>query len=165
MKYQDEYEQQQTLLNPASTRIEIEGWLTDERYLYHPNSYGEYVVKFQPMSNDDMHRFFEMAERCKMEVEMLKGPHSSKIAANSYEDSKGCPYASQLFKPYLDINEEKYQEWYHRSFSNQPFTIKGHFRDTQDGRIYFQIDYLDVTKEVYSVSAPVTNEDVDDDDW
>ena len=117
------------------------------------------------MTNDDIHRFFEIAERCKMEVEMMKGPQSSKVAGNSYEDSKGCPYASQLFKPLLDISEERYEDWYHRSFSNQPFTIKGHFRDTKDGRIYFQIDYLDRFELPEPEDIP-TPEDYDpDDDW
>jgi len=164
-RYQNEYQKEETILTPGSTRIQLEGWITDDTYIFSPNQYGEYIVKFQPQTNDDLNRFFEAAERSLMEVEMMMGPYSGKTATKHYEDNRGCPYSSQLFAPIVNVNKEQYNNIYFRCINGQCTTIKGHFRDGPDGSVYFQVDYIDLYEPDEPVEEPLPDNYDPDDDW
>ena len=164
-RYQNEYQKEETILTPSATQIQLQVWITEDTYIFSPNQYGEYLVKFQPLSNDDLHRFFETGERSLMEVEMMKDPHSSRTATKAYEDSRGCPYSSQLFAPVVNVNEEQYYNIYSGCINAQYATIKGHFRDGPDGRIFFQVDYIDLYEPEIPVAEPLAHDYDPDDDW
>lgn len=149
-----------TYLTPGATRIRFEAMVMDYKYLFTPNRFGEYIGEFLIGCSDDYHRFMELGERCIMEVEMRRDPRGNKIPKKAYEHKKGYVIASQLFPPRINITEENSY-----LFRQAIASIAGHFRDGPDGSIYFQLDYLDVVEEVYDDAAPVTNEEVDDDDW
>ena len=151
---------EKTHLTPGATRIRFEAWVMDYKYLFNPMYGGEYRGLLQIANADDYHRFMELGERCLMELEMRRDPRGNKLPKKAYETEKGYAIASQLFAPRISINEEQSY-----ILDRQTASIAGHFRDGPDGSIYFQLDYLDVVEEVYDDAAPVTNEDVDDDDW
>jgi len=155
MNYKEE-----TYLTPGGTKIRFEAWVMDYKYLFKPNYGEEYRAILQIANANDLHSFMELGERCIMEVEMRRDPRGNKIPKKEYEAKKGYVIASQLFPPRINITEDK-----SHLFKWEIASIAGHFRDGPDGSIYFQLDYLDVVEEVYDDSAPVTNEDVDDDDW
>jgi len=155
MNYKEE-----TYLTPGSTKIRFTAWVMDYKCLFKPNYEGLYKGLLQIANVDDYHRFVELGERCLMEVEMRRDPLGNKSPTKAYETDKGYAIASQLFAPRISITEEQSY-----ILDRQTASIAGHFRDGPDGSIYFQLDYLDVVEEVYDDAAPVTNEDVDDDDW
>ncbi len=155
---------EETYLTPGGTRIRFEAWVVDYKYLFKPMhltlSRDEYTAILQIADSADYHRFMELGERCIMEVEMKRHPRGNKIPKKAYEHKKGYVIASQLFPPRINFTEEKINllKW-------EKASIAGHFRDGPDGSIYFQLDYVDVVEPVYEDTAPVNNQDVDDDDW
>jgi len=151
---------EQTYLTPGESRIRFEAWVIDDKYLFNPNYGGEYRVSLQLANTDDYHRFMELGEWCLMELEMRRDPRGNKTPKNCYQTNKGFALASQLFAPIINISEDK-SFLLHREI----VSIAGHFRDGPDGSVYFQLDYLDVYEHTYPEVAPVSNQDIQEDDW
>ena len=154
MNYKEE-----TYLTPGGTRIRLIAWVMDYEHLFKP-LYGEYRVILQIANDDDYLNFMNLGERCLMKVEMMRDPLGNKSPTKAYETDKGYAIASQLFAPRINIIEEQSY-----ILDRQTVSVVGHFRDGPDGSIYFQLDYIDVVEEVYDDAAPVSNEDIDNDDW
>ena len=57
---------EQTYLTPGGTKIRLEAWVMDYKYLFKPTYGGDYKGLFQIANADDYHRFMELGERCLM---------------------------------------------------------------------------------------------------
>lgn len=130
---------EETLLSPNETQISLEIIVLDADNIRYPNRYDEYVLTFMPLNHTDEQRFHEVAEKCMMNIERMKGPWSTKRPNKKFITPRDkFFYSSQLFAP--KINDK---ELHHDYMPNRKASIKGHFRDLPNGDVVFNIEYLD----------------------
>jgi hypothetical protein len=128
----------ETILNPKQTQIRFDCWLRDTDNISEPNGYGEYVFTVQPVSVGDHQLIFEAGATAQSQVEMSLDPYSSKVVRNCYESKMGEPVFSQLFQPIVAPEMESWE------LMNRQASITAHFRDSVDGKVFLQADYIDV---------------------
>jgi hypothetical protein len=152
-----------TLLLPTETHWRCEAWLLNTDHLLQWNKFDEYSFSFHPQTMSEHQMLFETIDMAKMLVEMRQSRFSSKVRVSdksSYE-RQGTLYCSQLFAPKLNIKVDHPDQLRERLVS-----ISGHIRDTKDGRVYLQADYIDCYAiddgEPEIVVAPVST---DTEDW
>ena len=155
---QNQYDEQ-TILSPLDTSIDLEVKIMDADYTLNPNGYGEYITEFMPLTSTDEQRFFEVAERCIMQIECNKSQYSRKEPHFQFTNKKKFFYANQLFSP--KVNEQVMDSMY---LYMRDASVKGHFRDLDNGAILFQIDYLDMYEQPEATSF-TSEDDGDDDFW
>ena len=131
--------QEETILSPIDTSIDLEVMIMDADNTVEPNSYGEYVTIFMPLTGTDEQRFLEVAERCIMQIECNKPQWSRKEPFFQFNNREKFFYATQLFQPKVNEAVRGGMQLYMRDAS-----VKGHFRDLDNGAILFRIDYLDM---------------------
>lgn len=150
-----------TILSPTETHWRCEAWLIDTDFIRNWNKFDEYVFSFSPETMTDHQMLFETIDNAKSLVEMRKSRFSTKERMNdksSYEKN-GFPYCSQLFQPKINVDFDHPDQ-----LRGMRASLSGHIRDTADGRIYLQCDYVDLYEypELPTDSASV---DGSDDDW
>ena len=150
---------EETILSPLDTSIDLEIKIIDADYTLTPNRFGEYQTIFMPLSGTDEQRFFEVAERCLMQIECNKPQYSRKEPFFQFNNKEKFFYASQLFQP--EVNEQVMDPMY---LYMRDASVKGHFRDLDNGAILFQIDYLDMYEQDERTSF-TSSDDGDDDFW
>ena len=148
---------EKTLLVPSEDAFSIECYLQDVKFLQQKNGYAEYFFTFIPYtSSDDMSLELAMASAIS-KLEMRKDPYSQKVATAQYDTSRTGKYCSQLFEPKLNVKPERIEE-----LAGQTASLKLHFRDDPQGKIYLQCDYgdvYDVNNGLGELYEPVVEED------
>ena len=142
MIYNEPRHQEETLLSAEETKVRFEAKIIDADYLLEPNAFKEYKVTLMPLTTDENQRFFEVAEKALMLVEMRKPYYSRKQAQPQYEDKHGWIVSSSLFPPKLNIVEQHTDYLPYRDV-----TATGHLRDLDNGNVVFNLDYLDFYEE------------------
>ena len=151
MNYSDQVSNE-NLLTPVESRWRCEAWLTDTRHLLSTNQFNEYLFGFQPQTCQDYQLLEELIEFMISLVEMRRGPHSIKTrmrdtgtrVGSRVQAGQGTAFmCSQLFAPRLNVKVEHPDLLYGKMVS-----LSGHIRDTKDGRLYLQCDYIDVYDDV-----------------
>ena len=150
MIYQNEYVKEETILEPHKTQWRVDGWITDVDYLYSPNRYKEYIVKWQPLTHNDHQNLHEQLQQAIGQVQLSIGPYSNKVATPMYEDDMGQFYCSQLFMPKLNIEVPHPSE-----LLGKTATFSGHIRELPLGQVVLQLDYLDVDDFTNGIDEPV----------
>ncbi len=154
---------EQTTLSPIATQVRIEAWITDAKYLDNPNRFNEWIFDFQPLTTHDIELIHEVGNRCLFDVEMESGPYSNKKPEKGYERNNGSLFATQLFKPQLNIDSPDPYFWHGREVS-----LCLHFRDLPSGLIVINADYVDTYEDDYKSQEVLVNvrpERVDYGDW
>ena len=128
----------ETVLRPRNTSIRFDAWLRDVDYIYKPNRSGEYVFTVQPIAIGDQQMVMENGEKAMSQVEMSLDPYSSKVVRNSYESKMGEPVFSQLFPPKVEPQLEPWE------LMDKQVSISAHFRDSVDGQVFLQADWIDI---------------------
>lgn len=147
---------EETILEPTSTRFNIDAYITDASYINALNRNGEFVLEFQPYSTTDHQMLLERCESAKATVMMGMSPYSNKKPKLCIENKYGVPFTSQLFAP--KVNEE----FEHADMlRGRQASLTVHLRDAVDGTIYLQLEYLDL----YEPIASEVIEDEIDDGW
>lgn len=154
------YTEECTILSPIETKIRLEAWLMEAKYLQETDADDVFSFSFQPLTSTDHQRLFEAGEKAMMMVELSKSPYSNKVAKPCYENKYGLPFCSQLFKPKLNIKVEHPDMLYGKEVS-----IAAHFRDDPTGRVYLQADYVDVYARWDGEPMEPNAVSDDDDDW
>ena len=131
----------------------------DTRYILEPDADEVYSFSFQPLTSNDHSRLYEAGERACMLVEMGKDHYSNKIVKPCYEDKRGLPYCSQLFRPKLNVVVEHPEVLYRKEVS-----IAAHFRDDPLGNVFLQVDYADLYSGWDEQKELITPSDTED-DW
>lgn len=137
----------QAKLDPYATQINIEVFLEDIKYLTRANYVKDYYFTFAPATTGDHQRLAEMGEQALMEYRRYQSPWEPEPKP-CWELKNGLFYAQQpeaFGSAKLNIPEDEYQriELYNEA------SLKLHFHDTKDGRIYITCDYCDVYMETY----------------
>ncbi len=156
---------EQTLISPRESEIRLEAWITNSKYLQTPNRFNEWSFDFQPQTTQDLERFHELANRFLFELDWQAGPYSNKKAAKGYERASGELFATQLFKPKLNI--EHPDEWF---WEGREVSLCLHLRDLPSGVIVANCDYVDGFEDTETDAAAVVMVDgrperINDDDW
>ena len=161
----DYYTPEETILTPHETTISIEVWLDDCKYIDKKNYEGMYSFSFSPLTMEDYLRLEEHIEQAVMTVEFGKSQMSRKEPEASCKTKKGSFYTSQFFLPKVNV-EYHYPEMLNGSEAS----IKLHLRDSADGTIYLQGEWVDLYEPVISqvkekalISHEITP--LTDDDW
>lgn len=156
-------EKEPTYLTPQDTHFRCEALIVDATHIANQNRYGEFSVRFMGLTQNDMSQLHEFL--C-LQLSKLKRElpiRSNKVIEPDYEDRKGFFYSSQLFTPKVNIEWERPED-----LRNRQATIVGHLRDDPIGRVYLQIDYVDVDDDlngVLSVMEEMASDDGEDDGW
>lgn len=152
--------EEETILKPYETSIDLEVKIMDADYTLSPNRYGEYITAFFPLTSTDEQRFLEVAERCIMQIECNKSKYSRKEPHFQFTNREKFFVANQLFAPKCNENVIEPMFLYMRDAS-----VKGHFRELDNGAILFQIDYLDMYEQPVPESLTSSDDDDGDDDF
>ena len=157
----------QAKLDPYSTQLSIEVLLEDTKYIASPTYEGDYYFTFAPATTGDHQRLAEMGEQSLMEYFRYGNPWD-KEPKPCWELKSGLFYCKQpkgFCAPKLNLEDERYIEMYNQA------SIKVHFHDTKDGRIYLTCDYYDVyledfeamdrEREEYLANHPPSPDDID----
>ena len=130
---------EETILEPYRTQWRCEGWLRNVDHLMDTNRYGEYSVHWAPAAYSDFQNLHELVQQAVSEVQLSMSPYSRKVATPMVENRFGDFYSEQLFLPRLNIKVEHPTELLERRA-----TLSGHMRDISNGKIFLQVDYIDV---------------------
>ena len=131
-----------TLLQPYNTRIQIDGWIKNYKYLLEPNPDGLYLFSVVPFTYEDNQRVMELGETCvsrmwkEFDTKDSEWRRSFKTPEKSFENKDGSLLISQLFLPKI-TDQENYRRWIEKGVS-----LDLHFRDSVDCKIYLQCDYI-----------------------
>lgn len=159
-----EYTEEQTILTPFDTRIEVECWLGDCQYINNRNRYDEFVFTFYPQTANDHQLLCEAGDAAVTKVLMGLTPYSKKEPRVNYENRDGSFYCSQLFMPKVNVDFEHTDQ-----LLRQQASLKLHFRDDPVGKVYLQAEYVDLYDEVMpsktnEILINAVGED-EEDDW
>lgn len=158
-----EYTEEKTLLTPTDTRVEIECWLGDCRFINKWNRHDEYHFNFYPLTQNDHQLLCEAGEAAVTRLLMSVDPYSKKEPRASYENKDGSFYCSQLFMPKVNVEFDHADQLY-----MQQASLKLHFRDDPLGKVYLQAEYVDLYEQVLpsKTNEILTNaEEGTEDDW
>ena len=135
----------QAKLDPYSTQLSIEVLLEDTANIITPNYVGDFYFTFAPATTGDHQRLAEMGEQSLMEYVRYSDPWD-KEPKPCWELNNGlfyCKQPKQFCAPKLNLEDERFIKMYNQA------SLKVHFHDTKDGRIYLTCDYCDVYMEDY----------------
>jgi hypothetical protein len=156
-------EKEPTYLSPTATTFRTEALIVDATHMANANRYGEFSIKWMGLTQNDMNSLHEWL--C-LQLSTFKRelPYDSKkVVEADYEDKRGFFYSSQLFVPKLNVEYNHPDE-----LRNRQATITLHLRDDPTGKVYIQVDYIDVDDDlngVLSVMEAMANDDAEDDGW
>ena len=161
----DEYRKERTLLIPTDTRVEVECWLGDCRFINKWNRYDEYRFSFYPQTANDHQLLCEAGEAAVTKLLMSVDPYSKKKPRASYENKDGSFYCSQLFLPKVNVEFDHPDQ-----LQMQQASLKLHFRDDPLGLVYLQAEYVDLYEFVgfddrLDVGSDGYEPQEEDDDW
>lgn len=127
-------------LNPYETQVVIEAFLRDYKFIAKPNYEGDYRFTFIPATASDFHRLAEKGEEALKTLMMSMKVWEPEPRPN-YELKTGEFFAQQpegSFAPKLNVAPEQLD------LVNEPVSLKLHFHDDYQGKVFLSCDYVDV---------------------
>lgn len=161
-RYYNEKVEEHTILKPFECRFEIDVNLFDCDYIAEPNGKGLFTFNFIPDTGND----YMLLENASFDAlnQAMSGvsPDSNKELQLCYEGRSGVIFTSQLFQPKLNLTFYNPYE-----LENRKASLTCHWRDSVDGKIYLQAEYVDVYEQVLTpqVTAHLEDKESDPDDW
>ena len=137
--------EEHTILQPFRTRFEIDVELWDCKYIAEPNGYGLYLFSFSPSTGNDFYLLDTASNEALHQAMSGVSPDSNKELELALEDAKGFVCSSALFAP--KVNKE-FNDSY--ELEGRKASLTAHFRDSVDGKIYLQAEYVDIYQQVQS---------------
>ena len=131
------YEKEETILVPSETKHTLDAYLMDTTNIVEMNGYAEFEFSFNPRTMTEHQMLEEHLEVAKRQVQMMKPPHSQKVARTAHLNKKKQFVCSQLKAPKLNDVVEHNSELYGRLA-----TITLHLREDPTGLIYLQADWV-----------------------
>lgn len=133
------------ILNPSATTISIQAWLVNTENIDTPNSFGEFVFSFVPITVQDHYRLTEAIEQAvwKTEERNWIDPMVQIDAKADCLDRKKNFRCSQLFAPKFNVEDPNADELWNPSHPEQEVSLKLHMRDGPDGTVFLNCDYCD----------------------
>lgn len=157
----NEYTEERTILTPMDTRVEIECWLGDCRFINRWNKYDEYYFTFYPQTANDYQLLSEAGGDAISQLTMSLDPYSKKRPVAAYENRDGSFYCSQLFLPKVNVEFDHPDQ-----LQMQVASLKLHYRDDPLGKVYLQAEWVDLYDQVIPTTDETqTNEENGDEDW
>ena len=142
------------ILSPLETRFQLDVSLMDTQHLLEPNQ-DVFKFTFLPVAMNDYGIVEEQQMNAESKVDMayMLNADSREASSEMYED--GCLMCSQLFPPKLNFKPEDLPN-VPDPLINKTATLQLHLRDSVEGKIYLQCEYLSLYERHEPIHEDIT---------
>ena len=138
MNYQHNY---QAVLEPYKTQIDIEARLLNTNNIFTPNYCGDYYFEFVADTMSDHQRLCEMGEKAHRDC-LLYGSPGSPEPEPYWEKRDGTFFVQQPQTSFAIKHNLDDEQRIAMLADGDTVSLRLHFHDSPDGRIYLSCDYI-----------------------